>query len=66
MNGNEETVREIIARRDGLSDDEIDDMMAEFSDLLDEGEDPEQALQDVFGLEPDYVWDNEIQGRIIS
>lgn len=55
-----ETIRQIIARRDRASDSEIDDMFGAFQAGLDDGEDPEELLQDIFGLEPDYIFDPEL------
>lgn len=56
-----ETIRQIIARRDRASDSEIDDMFEDFQAGLDDGEDPEELLQDIFGLEPDYIFDPELR-----
>lgn len=56
-----ETIRQIIARRDRASDSEIDDMFGDFQAGLDDGEDPEELLQDIFGLEPDYIFDPELR-----
>ena len=54
------SIRSIIHTRDNLSPEEISDMFEEFQLLVAEGEDPEQALSDVFGLEPDYIFDREL------
>lgn len=56
------SVREMVKARDGLSDEELDDMFAEFEDGLEFGEDPEELVQEIFGLEPDYIFDRELMG----
>lgn len=56
----DETIRQIIRRRDKLSENEIDDMFADFREQFENGEDPEELLQEVFGLEPDYIFDKEL------
>ena len=61
-----EPLRTTIKRRDDLTDDDFDEMLEEFKDCLEIGEDPEEALQEVFGIEPDWFWDNEIQKVIES
>jgi hypothetical protein len=55
-----ESVREIMKQRGGLPDDWVSDLFADFSDAVGEGEEPEDALMDLFGLEPDYLLDPEI------
>ena len=35
----------------------IDDLIAEARACVEEGEDPEEVLEEYFGLEPDYVFD---------
>lgn len=52
-----ETLRKVLMRRDGLSGDEADELIAEARERVAEGEDPEDILIDEFGLEPDYIWD---------
>ncbi len=54
-----ESIRTVVMQRDGCTNDDVDEMFAEASDLLDEGEDVDAVLQDVFGLEPDYMDDPE-------
>ncbi len=50
-------LEKILTSRDGMTQDEIDDLIAEWrSDILDHGIDPEEILYDL-GLEPDYVFD---------
>lgn len=55
-----ESLREVIKRRDEIDDASFDEMLEEFKDNLEIGEDPEEALQDVFGIEPDYIFDPDI------
>ena len=52
-----ETLKAVIMRRDGLSEEEADDEIAAAKEAVAEGEDPEQVLENYFGLEPDYVFD---------
>ena len=59
-----ETIREIIALRDGSTSDEIDDLFdAAVVDIAD-GVDPEEVIADVFGLEPDYLFDSEFMAAV--
>ena len=53
----QETLKQVLMRRDGLSAAEADKMIAEARERVLEGEDPEEILHDDFGLEPDYIWD---------
>ena len=53
----QETLKQVLMRRDGLSAAEADEMIAEARERVLEGEDPEEILHDDFGLEPDYIWD---------
>lgn len=55
-----ESIREIMKRRDGVDDDSINVMFDEVSDGIGEGVDPEDALAETFGLEPDYLFDDEM------
>lgn len=59
-----ETIREIIANRDGISPDEIDALFAEAQDQIADGVDPEEVIADVFGLEPDYLFDAEFMSAL--
>ena len=54
------SLRETIKQLDGINDEAFDELIAEFADLLDEGADPEEALDEVFGMEPDFLLDDEI------
>lgn len=49
-------LRNIIKNRDGITDDDFDDILADISE--DEAlNDPEQVLADYFCIEPDFVFD---------
>lgn len=49
---------QILMERDGLSYREAQIRLQEARDMLDdEGDDPEEILQNEFGLESDYVFD---------
>lgn len=47
----------VIMRRDGLTSDEADDLIEEAREEVMEGADPEDVLQNTFGLEPDFIFD---------
>lgn len=52
-----ETILEVLMKRDGLT---YEQAVAEINvarRLVADGEDPEEVLQEEFGLEPDYFWD---------
>lgn len=59
-----ETIREIIATRDGLGPNAIDDLFAEAQVQITDGVDPEEVIADVFGLEPDYLFDEEFMAAL--
>lgn len=47
-----------LRQRDGTSDEDITSMVEEAYALIeDDGDDPDDVLQEVFGLEPDYIFD---------
>lgn len=53
-----ESLKEVLMRRDNLSSEEADELIAYGRRLvLDHECDPEDVLLDEFGLEPDYVFD---------
>lgn len=54
---NEYSIREVLIRRDGMSGEEADEIIAEAREELENGGDPEEICADWFGLEPDYIWD---------
>ena len=47
----------ILMKRDGLDKEEAERWVQEARDQVSEGSDPEEVLEDEFGLEPDYVID---------
>ena len=48
----------VLMRRDGMTAEDVDAWIkAAPRAVLEDGEDPEDALHDEFGLEPDYVFD---------
>lgn len=51
------SIREVLMRRDGLSGEEADELIAEAREELAKGRAPEEICEDWFGLEPDYIWD---------
>lgn len=54
----QETLLEVLMRRDRMTRDEAQDAIDEARELvLDEGMDPDEVLREEFGLEPDYVFD---------
>ncbi|MBK9617115.1 MAG: hypothetical protein IPO35_16980 [Uliginosibacterium sp.] len=52
-----ETIKQVLMRRDGLSADEADEMVAYAKERIADGEDPEEVCYEEFGLEPDYVFE---------
>lgn len=48
---------QILMERDDMGRDEAEDLLRDARAAVGEGEDPEEILQDYFGLEPDYVFD---------
>jgi len=51
------TVRQILMDRDGNTAEEADELIEEARERVLNGEDPEEILEEEFGLEPDYVFD---------
>lgn len=55
----QETIKEVLMRRDGMTEEDADDLIAEakedFARMLDEGEDPSDICANWFGLEMDYL-----------
>jgi len=55
------SLKEVLMERDGMSEDEVDDLISEaHEDLmqrLDDGEDVSDLCEEYFGLEPDYLDD---------
>jgi hypothetical protein len=50
-----ETLMEVLMRRDGMSFAEARAAIEEARQRVAEGDDPEEVLEEDFGLEPDYV-----------
>ncbi len=57
MEDTQETIKQILMRRDGMSAEEADSVIWEARERVAAGEDPEEVLADEFGLEPDYLWE---------
>ena len=47
----------VLMRRDGMTAEDVDEWIKAARQAVEDGEDPEDILQDEFGLEPDYVFD---------
>jgi len=56
-----ESIKEVLMRRDGLTEEEAEDLIKEARDdfhlRLARGEMPDDICQEYFGLEPDYIWE---------
>lgn len=52
-----ENLRQVVMERDGLSADEIDELIDEAKVAIADGADPEEILAEYFGLETDYIFD---------
>ena len=52
-----EPLKEVLMRRDGLTEVEAEEEIREAAAEVAEGADPEEVLAYSFGLEPDYVLD---------
>ena len=53
----EETLKQVIMRRDNMSSAEAEELINEAKEELAEGGDPEEILAEYFGLELDYIMD---------
>lgn len=49
-------VKDILCRRDGMTEEEAFDLIEEAREALQDGGNPEEIFHDFFGLEPDYIW----------
>ena len=49
-------LKKVLMDRDDLTSDEADEQIAEMSEQVTEGQNPEEVLYDI-GLEPDYIFD---------
>jgi len=53
-----ETLKQVLMRKYGMTAEDVDEWIkAARRAVLEDGEDPEDILQDEFGLEPDYIFD---------
>lgn len=52
-----DTILHILQTRDGLDASKAQDLIEEAREAVAEGMDPEEACEEFFGLEPDYVWE---------
>lgn len=52
-----ETLKEVLMRRDNMTEEEADIEIGEAHLMVLEGADPEYVLYTLFGLEPDYIFD---------
>ena len=52
-----ESLIEVLMRRDELTKDEAVALIEDAKQQVRDGGDPEEILQDEFGLEPDYFFD---------
>jgi len=48
---------QVLMKRDGLTEEEADELILAAKALVADGEDPEEVLESEFGLEPDYLFD---------
>lgn len=53
----EESIKQVLMRRDGMSAGEAEELIQEARKAVAEGQDPEEVCYDYFGLEPDYIWE---------
>lgn len=51
------SVKKVLMERDGLSGEEADETIEEMREMVLAGDDPEEVLRDMVGLEPDYMFD---------
>ena len=54
---NRNKIVEVLMRRDGLSEEEALEILADGRRSVEQGEDLEEVLYQEFGLEPDYIFD---------
>lgn len=53
----DETIVDILVRRDGMSRSEAEEAVQEAKDRVSNGENPVEILEEEFGLEPDYIFE---------
>ena len=58
------SVRALVLERDSITASEFEDMLEDFRIMIAGGDGPEEALAEVFMLEPDYIFDSEIVGAM--
>lgn len=51
-----EKIEDILVRRDGMTRDEAFALVAEARGRVHDGERPDEVLEEMFGLEPDYIF----------
>ena len=59
-----DTIRYILRTRDQSSESDIDDLFSDATSDIADGVDPEDVLSDLFGLEPDYIFDAEFMTAV--
>ena len=52
-----ETIKEVLIRRDGYSEEDAKKAIKEARCLIEQGKDPEEILYEFFNLELDYIYD---------
>jgi len=52
-----ESLKEVIIRRDGLTEEQADVLISEARERIYSGDDLGEVLQEEFGLEEDYIFD---------
>ena len=52
-----ESILQVLMRRDGMTRDDAQELIDEAKERVAAGDDPEEVVQEEFGLEPDYFWD---------
>lgn len=54
-----ETIKQVLMRRDGMPEDEVDELLLEaqeeFDERMEAGDDLSDFCEEMFGLEPDYL-----------
>lgn len=56
-----ETIREVLVRRAGATEEDCDELLAGAREALAKGQDPEEVLEEWFGLAPDWLFDPELR-----
>jgi hypothetical protein len=56
-----QSIRDIMKFRDDLNDEEITELFSMAKEQILDGEDPTEVLEEVFGLETDYLFDDELR-----